>query len=558
MNNLYLKRHKKVTRNKKFSLILILGIFLMVISSVQDVSAVGEISHCCEKTVEGAWCQNAPVEKCDQDYKNVPTSCEATSYCKLGTCVDSQEGTCMPNSPERVCNDEGGVWEMESSEELGQCQLGCCLMGDQAAFVTQTRCKRLSAVYGLETNYRTDIQSEVECIASATSDVKGACVFERDYEKTCQFVTKKECQEMGAKGGQTSQEKIDTKSISGKAILEGNNKVEFHEGFLCSDESLGTNCGPSKKTTCIEGRDEVYFLDTCGNLANIYDASKIKSKNYWSKIYDKSESCGAGLSNADSSTCGSCDYYLGSTCKLFKRGEDRVKPNYGDNICRDLSCEYNGKEYQHGETWCASSEGTKEIFVEEETVLGFENVLNENLPGSRYFRAVCYNGDVTIEPCADFRQEICLESEVNGFKTAACRVNQWQDCTSQNSSLECENPDKRDCVWIDTSSREGCVPKYTPGFNFWAEESEASSICSLASAQCTVTYEKDFGGSKKCIDNCECLDGSAKMGMEAACMSLGDCGNKVNYIGVEGYGFGEKTKFDTKKVKEKDDSGGLF
>ncbi len=473
-------------------------IFLAVIAYIAIVSAVGEVSYCCEKTVNNAWCQNAPQDKCDSSYRKVPTSCEATSYCKLGTCIDSQEGTCMENTPQKVCEDSGGVWNEGKMDEIPQCSLGCCLIGDQAAFVTQTRCKRLSSLYGLETDFRTNIGSEIECIASATSDVKGACVFEDPEEmaRTCKFITKRECRKMEASSPDSN--------------------VEFYEGLLCSAEELATNCGPSERTTCIEGRDEVFFVDSCGNPANIYDASKIKDKNYWTKAYGKEKSCGFSSAdgNAGSSGCGNCDYFLGSTCKSYERGKDRVKPTYGDNICRDLSCNYLGKKYKHGETWCADASGT-----------------DKSLPGSRHFRLVCYNGEVSIEPCADFRQEVCVQDDIDGFKTAACRVNKWQDCSSQTTKKDCENKDRRDCKW----SSIGCVPENAPGFNFWEEDTEAESLCSIADTQCTVVFEKGLTGKEKCVKNCECLSESWKKEMNNACISLGDCGGSTNFIGVEGY-----------------------
>lgn len=492
-------------------LILILGIFL-----VSSVYAVAEISYCCEKTKSGAWCQNSNEENCEtgnacsgEKCKAVPSSCEATSYCKLGCCYDSQEGTCMENTPQKVCNDNGGVWDSNEDCEIPQCELGCCLIGDEAAFVTQTRCKKLSSLYGLTTNFRLDLTNEVSCIASAESDVKGACVYEEDFSKTCEFLEKKECSDLSV-----------------------GNETEFHRGVLCSSETLGTNCGPSEKTTCKEGRDEVYFLDTCGNLGNIYDSSKINNKEYWTNVYGKEESCGFGNSNANSVGCGNCDYYLGSTCKDYK--DANRKATYGDNICADLSCDYEGEEYSHGETWCANSNGVR-----------------DSLPGSRYFRLVCYNGEVSVEPCADFRQEICIESDIEGFRTAACRVNMWQDCVSQDNKKDCENIDKRDCVWQvgagDEIERDGeneilknnnsiaCLPEYSPGFNFW-EGSEGDELCSIESKTCVIKYEEKLLGGKKCVENCECEnEESWEDSMNEMCISIGDCGEKKNYLGFSGF-----------------------
>ncbi len=486
---------RDLDKMRKQILFLALGIFLICFISAQDVS------YCCEKTNYNAWCQNEAEIKCDASFRKVPASCEATSYCKLGTCIDNTEGTCMENIPQRRCEDpngdgsksDGGVWFDKKSDELPQCNLGCCLIGDQAAFVTQTRCKRLSSLYGLETNFRTDIKNEMTCIASATSETRGACVFEKDYETTCLMLTQKECAQMIGK-------------------TENSSNIKFHKDYLCSDENLGTNCGPSKKTTCVEGKDEVYFVDTCGNIANIYDSSKVNDKEYWSKIKSKSGSCGFGSSNADSSSCGSCDYYLGSTCKKYSSSKDK-KPNYGDSICRDLSCKYESKTYKHGETWCADSKGSK-----------------DNLPGSRYFRLVCYNSEVTVEPCADFRQETCIQSDISGFKTAACRVNQWQDCYAQTNQANCENKDRRDCSWV----KDKCVPANAPGFDFW-QAGDAEQICSLGNRECVVVFEKKLSGSKKCVKNCECLTEAWKTEMNKICTSLGDCGSKTNFIGIKGY-----------------------
>lgn len=456
-------------------LFIIIGMIL-IISIINYTNSA--TNYCCEKTIEGAWCQNAEASKCDENYRSVPTSCESTSYCKLGCCYDTSEGTCMENTPQKICEDNEGVWEENAECEIPQCKLGCCLLGDQAAYVTQTRCKRLSALYGLDTSYRTDINSEMSCIASASSDIKGACVFEKDYEKTCKLLTKKECDQISAGNG---------------------TKVKFHEGYLCSADSLGTNCGPTQETTCVEDDDKVYFVDSCGNLANVYDASKIENKNYWTYIAEQSSDiniCGQGNSNANSKTCGNCDYYLGSTCKQYQRSES-VKPSYGNYICKDLSCEYNGENYQHGETWCANAPGTE-----------------NNAPGSRYFRMVCYNGEVTIEPCADFRQEYCLESDINGFSTAACVVNKWQD----NS-------------WGSNSSTE--KTDIAPGLEFWNTEGDALQICSQGSSTCAVTYTKGVFGEWECESNCECLSENWEDDMREECRKLGDCGEQENYLGYK-------------------------
>ena len=507
-------------KNFVFALVFFIALFSMVsfVSSQENV--------CCERTVTGALCINVPSDQCASGSKQVPTSCESTSYCKLGTCINTKEGLCMENTPEIACDSsQGGVWIDSKPNEIAQCQLGCCLIGNQAAFTTKTRCKALSSIYGLEINYREDISNEVQCIANAKVDTKGACVYERDLQNTCKFITQGECSEI--------------------------EESEFHADILCTNFELNTNCEKSKKTTCVEGLDEVFFLDTCGNLANIYDASRADDQTYWNGIISKVDSCGVGNSNANSASCGSCNYYLGSTCGLYKRGEDTT-PTLGDNICKNLGCEYKSKTYSHGETWCSDIRSANTIVsgrsVETDS-------LKDNLPGTEYTRLICYNGEVQVESCAPWRAEVCIESETStGFKTAACRINRWQNCVDQDNILDCENTDKRDCKWIETeweaeeddlpgiiiedtdSETYGtCVPVYSPGFDFWNEGSESGSICALANTQCTRTYVYGITDKEKDIKNEFCGSNSWKTDMKNICSSLGDCGSTTNSVGSKSY-----------------------
>ena len=542
-------------------------VLLVLILSINSILAI-EVSNCCERlNNNGAWCQNAPESECSTGtnpftggtYKKVPTSCESTSYCKLGTCVNSLQGSCMPNTPQIVCNNEGGLWKNTKIEDLPECQLGCCVLGNQVAFVTQIECKKLSSEQGLTTNYRSDIQTELECIMSVTSDDMGACVFEREYQKTCLMLTQTECNQ------------IMLSTYSGDEDAENVNvdSVDFHKGYLCSAPSLATNCGPRGGTACID--EQVYFLDTCGNPSNIYDNSKLNDNNdYWTYIQEPP--CDDGYGNKNSKDCGACDYFSGSICADYDRTEN-PKPNYGDSICTSLDCKYGGKDYLHGETWCVENSKS--------------SLTGKNLPGSRDFRMMCYNGEVISDPCAEFRNEICIESNVNDFSTAGCVPNKWQDCVIQTNDEDCEEEYLRDCKWIsgfsiqkdsegkslgedDNENPGSCVPANSPGFNFWSGEGSGADICSLGNSVCVVQYEIGIFGSKSklenadwnkkidaCVANCYCLpgyrNGDAKDKyednkpswhpksynewtgiMNNVCSSLGDCGNKNNYLGYSG------------------------
>jgi len=519
------KDNRKIIKDSVISLIL----FIIILSFVNVVVAESDwpaYNVCCEKTNYGAWCQNTQEANCDESYRKTPTSCVTTSFCRLGCCVDSEEGLCMKNTPQRVCEISSGTWLEDEECNVAQCNLGCCVLGDQASFVTLTRCKRLSRIYGLETNFKRNIGNEAECILLAHAQDKGACVFEVESERTCTFITRAECTGSKKSG-----------NVTGEA--------EFFNDYLCSADELATSCGPTRETICVEGKDEVYFKDSCGNPANIYDANRIYSKDasYWQKVFHKSESCGYNKGNIKSKTCGNCDYLMGSIC-----GEGDA--SYGDYYCRDLNCynTLNGYNYRNGESWCEFGGSEKDDGLDP--------------AGSRYFRHICMHGEEIIEPCADFRNDVCIEESFGGifsdFTEAACRINRWTDCIDQFTEESCLNTDKRDCFWVKGVHYDGsvsqneaqqlasqdeekksvgivqggyiCLPKNPPGLEFW-NDGNAKSICSLGNSKQVVEFEAGLFGDPKCKENCDVLETKWVDNMNRVCMSLGDCGAHTNFIG---------------------------
>lgn len=533
--------------------------FAIVVLLASATLVLGQASNfCCERTLSGAWCQNSQQDQCDPDFRGTPTSCDATSYCKLGVCIDSAEGLCMENTPQKVCEISKGTWVDDETEEIPQCNLGCCTIGNQASFVTLTRCKRLSSVYGLETNFRTDIADEAACILTAYSTDVGACVFdEEDGSRGCRMTTRGDCS-----------------TATGNGTATG----EFFEDYLCSADELATDCGPTQETICLEGRDEVYFKDSCGNYANIYDANKVYNRDpsYWQKIVPKEDSCNFDdkKGNAGDKNCGNCNYLSGSICK-------NGVATLGDNICKDLNCydTENGNDYKNGESWCVN-QGTSDN--------------GEDTAGSRFFRHVCVHGEETVEACADFRNEVCIEeslgTQFGEFTEAACRVNRWVDCIDQLEQDDCENTDRRDCYWVegyhydgsnsqtrsaageavsDTNQNQGfdgvpdtqgsnpasaanpelaesdperensgiliggdgiCLPRHPPGLEHWGE-GNAQNICSLGNSRQTVHFEEGLFGDPECVENCEVLTADWAEEMNTICRSLGDCGNYDNLAG---------------------------
>ncbi|MEK6849949.1 MAG: hypothetical protein AABX85_00045 [Nanoarchaeota archaeon] len=502
-------------KNKRYILIALIAVFAIAMFSFGSVrvSALNATS-CCEKTLTGLYCQNVPDEECSPNARKVPTSCESTSFCRPGVCYNTAQGTCLDNTPEIVCNANGGTW---SATFLPQCELGCCILGDQAAFVTLTRCKYLSSTMGLLTNYNKAIKNEVQCVLQVQNQDRGACVYDFEFQRTCKFTTRDQCN----LGNNRS-------SVSG----------EFFKDKLCSNDELGTNCAPTTKTTCVDGKDEVYFVDTCGNAANIYDASMVPQGNrtdkafldYWGNVKSKTESCTSAAGSANSKTCGNCNYLSGSICRASSSTNTRAA--YGDYVCADLNCHSSSAgEKKHGESWC---------IYDDAGTFGKGN----NAVGSRFYKHICINGEEVLEQCDDFRQQECIQDKIptsqGDFSQAACRVNRWRDCSAQSDKQDCENIEIRDCLWRDdlessNSSGNGlCIPKNSPGLKFW-EGDEAKNICAQASVQCVVTFEVGLLGKEKCVSNCDCMTEDWKKQRIEICQSLGDCGPKVNWIGQEGY-----------------------
>lgn len=554
-------REKEVEFNRNlrlsFFIMLIFGM-LFIILLTNQISAQ-EALYCAEKTTGGAWCQNVPQSECDtgtnpitnQAYKCDRTSCESTSYCSIGTCANTQAGNCLP-SPQATCDpSQGGFFYNQPKDEVAQCQVGCCLLGEGSSLVERVRCDVQGADYNLRAEFRADITDEVLCLSLASPKEKGACVFEMERGRDCKFITREGCQ-----------------TSSG----------EFHRGFLCTAPELGTLCAKTKRTTCISGRNDVYFVDSCGNTANIYDANKVDDIAYWSfvpGVEGVEVDLGDGKGNIDSSIYGACSYFDGSTC-----GDGNAR--FGNNICVDLGCSASeltgGIRREHGESWCS------------EPLSNFENAK----PGQLSTLIYCSNGEVQYEVGDNFRNKLCLE-DGDGF--AGWIVNEWAMCFLQDNTRDCENLDyckvlqsegifptsygdpSRQLI-EDSDTKEkikaSCVPKYSPGFKFWDPEGTIAdiegeiqtpiSVCEFSSVVCVVPYTEEiiFLGWDKdpdpnCLALCEqeggedCKDVCTPVCLETppsdttpinrewaenvqnVCVVLGDCGVSSNYLRREGY-----------------------
>ena len=477
---------------------------------------------CCEKTIDGFWCQDTTVDQCDTGFLST-TSCAQTTFCtSAGTCIDSAKGACTENSYKLECESGGGTWENKYKEDIAMCQEGCCIIGDSAGLRTYVECKQLASDYGIEINFRGDIKDQNSCFDLSYVTEKGACVYEKDYVTNCEFITKEEClQKQSVSSGEGG---VISNLIGGKS--ETAERATFNSGLLCTAPGL-SDCAVSSKTTCEDYK--VYFLDTCYNLANIYDSRMYtENENQWTKemrdywTYIKDPTCTVDGPDAD---CGACEFLGGTTCSAYRRGEQGM-PNQkplGDYVCKDLACYYDvhndgiKEKYEHGESVCAESEGTYfhiPLVEERDENLrkDLKDITKYNLPGSRYYKLQCWNGEMKPQPCRSYRNEVCEETDLgSGYMMASCVVNDWRGCFEIANKEDCED-DVVDCKWIpgyrfdyenfkerDHKDEQGsCVPLYAPGFDFWEPESDAHALCSINSlVQENVVYEQPWFGTKR-------------------------------------------------------------
>ncbi|MFH0936344.1 MAG: hypothetical protein V1815_01540 [Candidatus Woesearchaeota archaeon] len=529
--------------------IIICAIFSVYL--VQPVNA--QQKACCEKTNSNQYCQYTTVDQCNQNYNIAYTSCEQTSYCKLGCCYNSNEGRCFKNTPRSLCSSQNSTWREDVNCEIAQCSKGCCVLSNECSFVTQTQCKKAATQYGVNMTFKEELKTEKECLDQCRSEEKGCCVHS---DNTCNFGTRASCTE-----------------TSNNSTLVG-----FHKDTLCSNDALPCECAKQTYTGCLPDKDEVYWFDSCGNPENIYDADESKSYNN-GIILQKEQSC--TLSKANDPNCGNCNYATNTLCGNAPKD---VKMTDGDFSCNDLSCENiykndfspnSGSDKKNGESWCVY-----------DGPVGFA----QDLVGSRHYRYLCINGQELTEPCKDFREEICIQGVLGqvpyeleqtfyikgDFIEAACRINRYQDCSDCKNQKCCENIANRDCFWLKagiTATNGTCVPHVPPGLKFWGDsniqplssstkttgqviditgyattntkkdpksytpDADAVTQCEKANKECEVKFERPgigllSGGRKwKCVANCQCLEESWVTAAHTLCKAQGDCGAKFNIIG---------------------------
>ena len=501
------------------------------------VSAIDDpVLYCCQETNNGAICQDIlstqisgtePTSCADP----IPTKCDLVSDCRRGCCFDPEEGLCSEGSPQQQCTTDGGEWKNDASCLVSECQRGCCVLGNNAQFVTERHCENLASLAGAEKDFR-DIRSEPSCLAVVASYDKGACVLDGG---SCRFTTERSC----------------LNEMHG----------DFYGGYLCSAEeikALGSECEKQEALGCVNGKDEIYWFDSCGNRENIYSSDKDFSWNS-GIVLDKDQSCNPTESNIGDRNCGNCNLALSSKCSAVDSG---THISDGDFICKDLRCDYNGKIYENGESWCIY-DGS---IGERDSPFGVGQFASDTV-GSEHWRGICVDGDVEIDRCGEYRGKLCSQRIIEegdlDFSIASCVMNEGTFCMGFNPEInkdmeEDEIEDLLDIMREDCNKNthcmvkqidvdkyfefELCVPRYPKGADLTNAIDEG--MCGFASVTCTGTEEKNFDNSWDWISNKDCKNVEFIEQMNDLCVSLGDCGSYINYIGKG------TNSFDAKKSRE--------
>lgn len=536
--------------------------FFVAETNIKTVSATQLTpSGCCLETKTGALCQEMNLldaAACTTDL--IGTGCQDTQECQKGCCYNSNAGVCTMNSPQGKCESSGGNWSSDANCNIDQCSVGCCIAGDGASMSTSRECTLISQRLNIDKNFK-PLDAIGSCSAYSGLSEEGACLTSSNDgspEKNCIFTAKKNC------------------------------NGEFKQGFLCTSKELNTICTKTEKTSCFENKDQIYFIDSCGNRANIYDATKANKQDYWEKYIAPDKSC-----QTQSASCGNCDYSSGSTCSAYSSTKGGTKPEMGNNVCKNLNC----GDKKHGDSWCVYDSDPSKIA----------------LVGSRQYVASCFEGEISIEGCADFNQEVCAQITDKSRSQAKCLINDWRSCLYANdkesySEVKTECDKNPQCMMfnqyfgedklkrsdgtffagfkqdVDNSAQGSigdlgadqnkvlshCVPRFTPGFQFWTTNSdplkdssgnaestanyggselESDSICSLGDFTCVSEKHRKCtlgGGCDGWKDgdlNWECnIDGETATikgtdlpnlmnALNERCRALGTCGVSSNIAG---------------------------
>ncbi len=319
----------------------------LIVALLTNVSSV---DVCCEKTQIGELCAWTNSNEClTSPFRSSPNTCDQTTFCKMGWCIDENEGTCTPEIPSSKCS---GEWSQVYNAE--KCDEGCCTLGSNVRYVTPGTCAKLAISQGFDPDESFNRGTPKEACRVLTQDY-GACSLE---DGQCISSTEEGC--LGPNGA---------------------HGIDFDKNVLCSTLKPSEYVKHSKKICSIEDRN-VYWADDKGNREDLFkdcdDVKEACDTDASGNAYCKSLNCmykGDVKSNGESwceydSYVGDSRDAVGSSHWLLNCDNGKVEKNicggdYRDSICAEKILQDGSSQAQ-----CRKNLGAECFKLKDETECG--------------------------------------------------------------------------------------------------------------------------------------------------------------------------------------------
>ena len=406
-----------------------------------------ENNGCCLLTTAGDSCVYTTESNCAEDFVN-GALCENTDACRTGCCI-SEEG-CFEETADYTCSlNSGEFFDDQICSAFETCQMTCCKVGSDYSFMNSGECQALIDEYGSDVVGSYSASDEAACEELEDQEQTGCCV----TTSGCSMGTQAEC-------GSSSY------NSEGFGFFE-NEYCDSVSSYLAEKDYVAKDycaCEVSSEPVCDSDGLNIVEVDSCENYGEVVEACNFPD-----------EIC---IENNGVAECslGSCYFELSDKLVPYN-------PLWQNNF-RNLEsrCLYEGPAGNY-----------------------------QDLPGSRHYVTRCLAGEVVLEPCDDYREQVCVDNYVDDFDWAEC-VSNTVDSEEELVATVPIGKDWDDSSLIDTcglddvavgAGRVNCYAVYGVGVidQFW-----------------------------ECDANCFCQRKPWAMLMAEYCKSRGDCGNDRNLL----------------------------
>lgn len=327
-------------------------------------------------------------------------------------------------------------------------------------------------------SYRLTTEQQCQSLTSSYPSLEGVDNFNENIQNEQICLEQGRLQDEGCCIGDAGTCSFTSRELCGSSNLDANNGKEgFYKNTYCSSEILTacSECQPQAKKGCFD--DNVYWLDSCGNRENI------------------AEDCGSDSICTEENGNAFCRSFNCETTQSYSNNPHDPKIEAGATR-------------KNGESWC----------VYESPVGDFKDY-----PGTRHYKHYCFEGEEYVEPCRDFREEICLQGEYTNSNGESVSNSQCLE-----NSFYSENEGQ---IPVNIST----VPL---GSNFWesynpeernSPNRETIEVCADGNSKCKITYARSSHFDDwECVSNCQCEKRETIDKMALFCKAQGDCGADFN------------------------------